>query len=65
MKGVGDTVSGTSESLGQIKDVVDNISAKLTDLTEKLDGASEEEMMDILVRFEEIRIVWGHILHLP
>lgn len=51
MKGVGDTVSGTSESLGQIKDVVDNISAKLTDLTEKLDGASEEEMMDILVRF--------------
>lgn len=35
----------------QIKDVVDNISAKLTDLTEKLDGASEEEMMDILVRF--------------
>ena len=51
MEGVGDTVSGTSESLGQIKDVVDNISAKLTDLTEKLDGASEEEMMDILVRF--------------
>ena len=31
--------------------MVDNISAKLTDLTEKLDGASEEEMMDILVRF--------------
>ena len=30
MEGVGDTVSGTSESLGQIKDVVDNISAKLT-----------------------------------
>lgn len=51
MEGVGDTVTGTGESLGQIKDVVDNISAKLTDLTEKLDGASEEEMMDILVRF--------------
>lgn len=51
MEGVGDTVAGTSESLGQIKDVVDNISAKITELTEKLDGASEEEMMDILVRF--------------
>lgn len=51
MEGVGDTVIGTSESLGQIKDVVDNISARITDLTEKMDGASEEEMMDILVRF--------------
>ena len=51
MEGVGDTVTGTSESLGQIKDVVDNISARITDLTEKMDGASEEEMMDILVRF--------------
>ncbi len=51
MEGVGDTVTGTSESLGQIKDVVDNISARITDLTEKMDGASEEEMMNILVRF--------------
>ena len=51
MEGVGDTVAGTGESLTQIKDVVDNISGKITDLTEKLDGASEEEMMDILVRF--------------
>ena len=31
--------------------VVDSISDKLTDLTEQLEGASEEEMMDILVRF--------------
>ena len=51
MEGVGDTVNGTSESLGQIKDVVDNISAKITELTEKMDGASEEEVMDMLVRF--------------
>ncbi len=51
MEGVSDTVAGTGESLSQIKGVVDNISGKITDLTEKLDGASEEEMMDILVRF--------------
>lgn len=51
MEGVSDTVAGTGESLSQIKDVVDNISAKITDLTEKLEGASEEEMMDILVSF--------------
>ena len=51
MEGVGDAVDGTSESLGQIQGVVDGISQKLTDLTEQLGGASEEEMMDILVRF--------------
>ena len=51
MEGVGDAVDSTSESLGQIQDVVDGISQKLTDLTEQLEGASEEEMMDILVRF--------------
>ena len=51
MEGVGDAVDGTSESLGQIQSVVDGISQKLTDLTEQLEGASEEEMMDILVRF--------------
>ncbi len=51
MEGVSDTVAGTGESLSQIKGVVDNISGKITDLTEKLDGASEEEMVDILVRF--------------
>ncbi len=51
MEGVGDAVDGTSESLGQIQSVVDSISDKLTDLMEQLDGASEEEMMDILVRF--------------
>ena len=51
MEGVSDTVAGTGESLSQIKGVVDNISGKITDLTEKLDGASEEEMMDILVSF--------------
>lgn len=50
MEGVGDAVDGTSESLGQIQGVVDGISQKLTDLTEQLEGASEEEMMDILVR---------------
>ena len=51
MEGVGDAVDGTSESLGQIQGVVDSISEKLTDLTDQLEGASEEEMMDILVRF--------------
>ena len=51
MEGVGDAVDGTSESLGQIQGVVVGISQKLTDLTEQLEGASEEEMMDILVRF--------------
>ena len=51
MEGVGDAVDGTSESLGQIQGVVDGISQKLTDLTEQLEGASEEEMMDILGRF--------------
>mgnify|MGYP004688449429 FL=1 len=51
MEGVGDAVDGTSESLGQIQGVVDGISQKLTDLTEQLEGASEEEMMDILIRF--------------
>lgn len=51
MEGVGDAVDGTSDSLGQIQGVVDGISQKLTDLTEQLEGASEEEMMDILVRF--------------
>ena len=51
MEGVGDAVDGTSESLGQIQGVVDGISQKLTDLTEQLEGASEDEMMDILVRF--------------
>lgn len=51
MEGVGDAVDGTSESLGQIQGVADGISQKLTDLTEQLEGASEEEMMDILVRF--------------
>lgn len=51
MEGVGDAVDGTSESLEQIQGVVDGISQKLTDLTEQLEGASEEEMMDILVRF--------------
>lgn len=51
LEGVGDAVDGTSESLGQIQGVVDGISQKLTDLTEQLEGASEEEMMDILVRF--------------
>ena len=51
MEDVGDAVDGTSESLGQIHGVVDGISQKLTDLTEQLEGASEEEMMDILVRF--------------
>ena len=51
MEGVGDAVDGTSESLGQIQSVVDSISDKLTDLTEQLEGASEEEMMDILVHF--------------
>lgn len=51
MEGVGDAIDGTSESLGQIQGVVDGISQKLTDLTEQLEGASEEEMMDILVRF--------------
>ena len=51
MEGVGDAVDGTSESLGQIQGVIDGISQKLTDLTEQLEGASEEEMMDILVRF--------------
>lgn len=51
MEGVGDAVDGTSESLGQIQGVVDGISQKLTDLTEQLEGVSEEEMMDILVRF--------------
>ena len=51
MEGVGDAVDGTSESLGQIQSVVDSISDKLTDLMEQLEGASEEEMMDILVRF--------------
>ena len=51
MEGVGDTVTGTGESLGQIQGVVDSISAKITDLTDKMEGASEEEMMDILVRF--------------
>lgn len=51
MEGVGGAVDGTSESLGQIQGVVDGISQKLTDLTEQLEGASEEEMMDILVRF--------------
>lgn len=51
MEGVGDAVDGTSESLGQIQGVVDGISQKLTALTEQLEGASEEEMMDILVRF--------------
>lgn len=51
MEGVGDAVDGTSESLGQIQGVVDGISQKMTDLTEQLEGASEEEMMDILVRF--------------
>ena len=51
MEGVGDAVDGTSESLGQIQGVVDGISQKLTDLTEQLEGASEEEMMDILVCF--------------
>ena len=51
MEGVNDAVTGTSESLGQIQNVVDSISAKITALTEKMDGASEEEMMDLLVRF--------------
>ena len=51
MEGVGDAVDGTSASLGQIQGVVDGISQKLTALTEQLEGASEEEMMDILVRF--------------
>ena len=51
MEGVSDAVNGTSESLGQIQGVVDSISDKLTQLTEKLDGASEEEMLDILVQF--------------
>ncbi len=51
MEGVGDAVDGTSESLGQIQGVVDSISEKLTDLTDQLEGASEEEMLDILVRF--------------
>lgn len=51
MEGVGDAVDGTSESLGQIQGVVDGISQKLTDLTDRLEGASEEEMLDILVRF--------------
>ena len=51
MEGVSDAVNGTSESLGQIQSVVDSVSAKITELTDKMDGASEEEMMDILVRF--------------
>ena len=51
MEGVGDAVDGTSESLGQIQGVVNGISQKLTARTEQLEGASEEEMMDILVRF--------------
>ena len=51
MEGVGDAVDGTTQSLGQIQSVVDNISAKISEVIEQLDGASEEEMLDILVRF--------------
>lgn len=51
MTNVSDTMVGTSDSLEQIKDVVDGISAKLTTLTDQLDGAAEEEMLDIIVSF--------------
>lgn len=51
MGGVEETVTGTSASLEQIKEVVDKISGKLTELSGLLEGAEEEEVMDILIRF--------------
>lgn len=51
MNGVQDAMSGTSTSLEQIKDVVDGISNKITDLLSKMEGASEEEMADMIIRF--------------
>lgn len=51
MNGVQEAMSGTSTSLEQIKDVVDGISSKITDLLAQMEGASEEEMMDMMIRF--------------
>lgn len=51
MTGVSDAVTGTSDSLEQIKEVVDRISGKLTELSGLLEGAQEEELLNIIISF--------------
>lgn len=47
--GIETTVSGTNSSLSQIKDVIDSVNGRITKLIEKLDGAEDDEKVDILL----------------
>ncbi len=47
--GIETTVSGTNNSLSQIKDVIDSVNGRIEKLIEKLDGAEDDEKVDILL----------------
>lgn len=49
--GIETTVKGTSDSLEQIQSVIDDVSAKLTELTGRLEAAGEDEKMEALMTF--------------
>lgn len=49
--GIETTVSGTNDSLEQIQKVIDDVSARLTELLERLDEASEDEKAEALLNF--------------
>lgn len=47
--GIETTVSGTNSSLSQIKDVIDSVNGRISKLIEKLNGAEDDEKIDILL----------------
>lgn len=49
--GIEMTVDQTTDSLEQIQSVIDGVSAKLTELLEKLDAAEEDEKVQALLKF--------------
>lgn len=51
LTGVQDAMNGTTTTLVQIQDVVDGITGKIDTLCANLDGATEEEALDMIISF--------------
>lgn len=49
--GIETTVDGANDSLEQVQTVIDGVSAKLTDLLERLDAAGDDEKVQALIEF--------------